>query len=49
MKWRIKIANALLKQKTVKEVFCYFNNIVAVSAIYNALWLEKYTATSPKK
>ena len=40
-----KTAGAMLKQKKVKQVFCYFNNTAAVGAIDNALWMKKYTGS----
>jgi len=36
------VADALLKDKTAKDVFIYFNNTATEGAIENALWLKKY-------
>jgi uncharacterized protein YecE (DUF72 family) len=38
-----KMADSILQQKNVNQVYCYFNNTAAVGAIANALWLEEYT------
>ena len=37
-----KTADAILQQKNVKEVYCYFNNTAESGAIENAFWLEEY-------
>jgi uncharacterized protein YecE (DUF72 family) len=37
-----RIADSLLENKKVKEVFVYFNNTATMGAIENALWLKKY-------
>ena len=36
------VADFLLNDKTVKEVYIYFNNTATIGAIENALWLKKY-------
>ena len=36
------LADNILKSKTAKEVFIFFNNTAAVGAIENALWLKEY-------
>ena len=36
------IADALLKDKTIKEAYIYFNNTATVGAIENAIWLKDY-------
>lgn len=37
-----KVADDLLKQKGLKEVYCFFNNTAALGAIANAQWMESY-------
>lgn len=36
------VADEILKKKTLKEVFVYFNNTATSAAIKNALWLREY-------
>ena len=36
------VADEILKKKTVKEVFVYFNNTATSAAIKNAQWLREY-------
>jgi uncharacterized protein YecE (DUF72 family) len=43
------IASALLKDKTVKEVYIYFNNTATIGAIENALWLKEYIQSKSTK
>lgn len=44
-----KTADALLQQKMLEKVYCYFNNTAAVSAIDNALWVEEYVGKKKSK
>ena len=37
-----EMADSLLKNKKVKEVFLYFNNTASVAAIENAMWIKAY-------
>ena len=37
-----KIADSLANNKTVKEVFIYFNNTATIGAIKNAIWIKKH-------
>ena len=37
------IANVILQQPGLKNIFCFFNNTAAVGAIKNAEWLQQYT------
>lgn len=37
-----EVANQLLAQTTLEEVFVYFNNTAAIGAIANARWLKEY-------
>lgn len=37
-----KIADILASNKTVKEVYIYFNNTATIGAIENAIWIKKY-------
>ncbi len=36
------VADALMKDKAVREAYIYFNNTATSGAIENALWLKKY-------
>lgn len=36
------VADALIKDKAVREACIYFNNTATIGAIENALWLKKY-------
>ena len=36
------VADALIKDTTVKEAYIYFNNTATIGAIENAMWLKKY-------
>ncbi|MCW3120016.1 MAG: hypothetical protein JWM28_4098 [Chitinophagaceae bacterium] len=37
-----KIADSILKNKKVKQVYVYFNNTATMGAINNALWIKEY-------
>jgi len=37
------IANKIFDHNKVKNVYCYFNNTMTVSAIKNAQWLQQYS------
>lgn len=43
------IADDLLKNRTVKEAYIYFNNTATIGAIQNAMWLKDYTNDSHAK